>query len=142
MESKYTVEYLGELELEKWDVIFTMKIPTKDEDGCVIDDIELCDILEDNMQLELNEEFDIITLHKICDNFEMLGEEDSKEPQTLWAIRMSAYMEKGTQYGWIKEILTYDTDLGYLCALSCIEMKIGEVNSKGRLKEGKEGLMI
>lgn len=142
MESKYTVEYLGELTLEEWDVIFTMKIPTRDEEGYAIDDIQILDMIEDNPQLELNEQFDVITVDKICDNPQMIGEKDDEEPQSLWVIRMNAYMEKGTQYGWIKDILTYDTDLGYLRRLNCIEKRIGEVDSELNLKENNKGMMI
>ena len=142
MKSCYTTEYLGELTLEKWDVIFTIKVPTKDEEGYVIDDLLIEEIIEDNVQLELNEQFNVIAVDKICDNIQMIGVEDDEEPHSLWVIRMNAYMEKGTQYGWIKEILNYDIDWCYINALNCIEKRVGEVDSELNLKENKKGMLV
>ena len=142
MKSYYTTEYLGELTLEQWDVIFTIKVPTKDEEGYVIDDVLMLDLIEDNVQLELNEQFDVITVDKICDNIQMIDVEDDEEPHSLWVIRMNAYMEKGTQYGWIKEILSYDIGWRYIYALNCIEKRVGEVDSELNLKENKKGMIV
>ena len=142
MKSYYTTEYLGELTLEQWDVIFTIKVPTKDEEGYVIDDLLIEEIIEDNVQLELNEQFDVIAVDKVCDNIQMIGVEDDEEPHSLWVIRMNAYMEKGTQYGWIKEILSYDIGWCYINALNCIEKRIDEVDSELNLKENKKGMLV
>ena len=142
MKSYYTTEYLGELTLEQWDVIFTIKVPTKDEEGYVIDEVLMLDLIEDNVQLELNEQFDVITVDKICDNIQMIDVEDDEEPHSLWVIRMNAYMEKGTQYGWIKEILSYDIGWRYIYALNCIEKRVGEVDSELNLKENKKGMIV